>query len=107
MIPNTFFFLLTLKIRISTTLFKPQFSYLFKQQFLKTMTKRALSSQPLFQSEDLNLYLFQNKTLGLQFWVYWPRVRVMQIFERCLPLLAKVHDFLILTILHAKMTLRV
>ena len=50
---------------------------------------------------------FQSKTLCLQFWVYWPRVRVIQIFERCLPLLAKVHDFLILTILHAKMTLRV
>ena len=37
-----FFFLLTLKTCFPTTLFKTQFSHLFKQQFLKTMTKRAL-----------------------------------------------------------------
>ena len=43
MIPNTYFFLFTLKTRCSTTFFKPQFSHLFKQQFLKTMTKQVLT----------------------------------------------------------------
>ena len=38
-----FFVLFTLKTYCSTTLFKPQFSHLFKQQFLKTITKRAQS----------------------------------------------------------------
>ena len=37
-----FFVLFTLKTHFSTTLFKPQFSHFFKQQFLKTMTKWAL-----------------------------------------------------------------
>ena len=40
---HIFFVLFTLKTCFSTTLFKPQFSHLFKQQFLKTMTKRALN----------------------------------------------------------------
>jgi len=36
-----FFVLFTLKIHFLTTFFKPQFSHLFKQQFLNTITKRA------------------------------------------------------------------
>ena len=43
MISNTFFVLFTLKTLFSTTLFKPQFSHLFKQQFLKIMTKWTLN----------------------------------------------------------------
>ena len=38
-----FFFLQTPKTRFSTIFFKPQFSHLFKQQFLNFMTKRALT----------------------------------------------------------------
>ena len=38
-----FFFLQTPKIRFSTILFKSQFSHPFKQQFLNSMTKRALN----------------------------------------------------------------
>ena len=41
-----FFFLQTPKTRFSTILFKPQFSHLFKQQFLNFMTKRSLALAP-------------------------------------------------------------
>ena len=43
---HIFFVLLTLKTHCSTTLFKPQFLQLFKQQFLKTTAKRALTAWP-------------------------------------------------------------
>ena len=60
-IKHIFFVLFTLKTRFSTILFKSQFSHLFKQRFLKTMTKRTLN----FSKISSPSYIFGLKKMQL------------------------------------------